>query len=122
MLMHGCILAHSESRVLNEKRPPRKAAATTESSGHALVELGEDHGQAWSYCLQPPKTIRPNSLPRSLASLGSVALRKRLAKSRKSCCFRFSICILFSIGGCSFISSSGRKRTAHRSPVTYSIS
>src|ERR1017187_8975866 len=39
---------------------------------------------------QLPKTMRPISSPRRVTSSGSVARRKRSARSKNSCCFRFS--------------------------------
>src|SRR5882762_7720158 len=50
---------------------------------------------------QPLKTIRPNLLPRRLASSGSVALRKSSASSKNSCCLRFSASIPFSMSSTS---------------------
>src|SRR5262245_49641744 len=50
---------------------------------------------------QPLKTIRPSSSPRRFASSGSVALRKRSASSKNSCCLRFSASIPFSMSSTS---------------------
>src|SRR6185369_15780473 len=46
---------------------------------------------------QPPKTIRPSSSPRRLAASGSCSLRKRSARAKNCCCFRFSASMPFSI-------------------------
>jgi hypothetical protein len=46
---------------------------------------------------QLPKTIRPICSPSRLTSSGSLALRKRSAKSKNSCCFCFSASIPFSM-------------------------
>src|ERR1039457_2974451 len=46
---------------------------------------------------QLPKTIRPICSPRRLTSSGSVALRKRSARPKNSCCLRFSASIPFSM-------------------------
>src|SRR6266446_5458341 len=50
---------------------------------------------------QPLKTIRPNLSPRRFASSESVALRKRSASSKNSCCLRFSASIPFSMSSTS---------------------
>src|SRR5258708_33274915 len=44
-----------------------------------------------------PKTIRPICSPSRLTSSGSLALRKRSAKSKNACCFCFSASMPFSI-------------------------
>src|SRR5262245_42708422 len=46
---------------------------------------------------QPPKTILPSSSPKRLAASGSCSLRKRSARAKNCCCFRFSASIPFSI-------------------------
>jgi hypothetical protein len=46
---------------------------------------------------QPPKTILPNWSPSRLATSGSFSSRNLSARSKNSCCFRFSASIPFSI-------------------------
>src|ERR1019366_7918873 len=50
---------------------------------------------------QLPKTIRPICSPRRLTSSGSEALRKRSARSKNSCCLRFSASMPFSMSSSS---------------------
>lgn len=72
---------------------------------HSVYQVLADAGRKIAPNLdswhQPPKTIRPICSPRRLTSSGSVAPRKRSARSKNSCCLRFSASMPFSMSSSS---------------------
>src|SRR5213592_3295774 len=88
--------------------PKAKLIEVGESDGpvaHAVEEVLTDVwgqiGPARNPGHQSPNTMRPSASPRRLASSGSLALRKRSANSKNSCCLRFSASMPFSISSTS---------------------
>src|ERR1017187_6602385 len=66
-----------------------------------MADAGRHIGPRLGSWHQLPKTIRPICSPRRLTSSGSVALRKRSARPKNSCCLRFSASIPFSMSSSS---------------------
>src|ERR1019366_486012 len=95
---------HLRVRV-NPKAKLIEVGDTDSPVAHSVYQVPADAGRkiaprldSWHQLL---KTIRPIRSPSRLTSSGSVALRKRSARSKNSCCLRFSASMPFSMSSSS---------------------
>src|ERR1035441_7177549 len=97
-------LRHLRVRV-NPEAKTIEVGDTDRAVSHSVYQVLADAGRQIAPRLdgwhQLPKTIRPNRSPRRLTSSGSVALLKRSARSKNSCCLRFSASMPFSMSSSS---------------------